>query len=151
MVDPGGISTVFIMLRGEYQHNIDPKGRVIVPSKFREDLGERFYVTKGLDGCLFVLSPTEWDKLQEKIMAMPISKARSLQRFFFSGAAEMEPDKQGRILLPQHLREYAGLTKDVAFVGASRRAELWDAARWRAFNAELTEDKIAEAMDELEL
>ena len=68
------------MLIGEYQHNIDPKGRVIVPSKFREDVGERFYVTKGLDGCLFVLSPTEWDKLQEKIMAMPISKARSLQR-----------------------------------------------------------------------
>ena len=103
------------MLIGEYQHNIDPKGRVIVPSKFREDLGERFYVTKGLDGCLFVLSPTEWDKLQEKIMAMPISKARSLQRFFFSGAAEMEPDKQGRILLPQHHHEHACLAKDLAF------------------------------------
>ena len=144
-------SHVTAMLIGEYQHAIDPKGRVIVPSKFREDLGELFYVTKGLDGCLFVLSPVEWDKLQEKVMAMPISKARGLQRFFFSGAAEVEPDKQGRILLPQHLREYAGLTKDVAFVGASRRAELWDAARWRAFNAELTEDKIAEAMDELEL
>ena len=71
--------TIFIMLIGEYQHNIDPKGRVIVPSKFREDLGERFYVTKGLDGCLFVLSPAEWDKLQEKIMSMPISKARGLQ------------------------------------------------------------------------
>ena len=76
-------------------------------------------------------------------MAMPISKARSLQRFFFSGAAEMEPDKQGRILLPQHLREYAGLTKDVAFIGASRRAELWDAARWREFNSGLTEEAIA--------
>ena len=139
------------MLIGEYQHNIDPKGRVIVPSKFREDLGERFYVTKGLDGCLFVLSPAEWDKLQEKIMSMPISKARGLQRFFFSGAAELEPDKQGRILLPQHLREYANLTKDVAFIGASRRAEIWDAASWKKFNSALTEDAIAEAMDELDL
>ena len=143
--------TIFIMLIGEYQHNIDPKGRVIVPSKFREDLGERFYVTKGLDGCLFVLSPAEWDKLQEKIMSMPISKARGLQRFFFSGAAEVEPDKQGRILLPQHLRDYAHLTKDVAFIGASRRAEIWDAANWKAFNSDLTEEAIAEAMDELEL
>ena len=139
------------MLIGEYQHNIDPKGRVIVPSKFREDLGERFYVTKGLDGCLFVLSPTEWEKLQDKVMAMPISKARGLQRFFFSGAAEVEPDKQGRILLPHHLREYASLTKDVAFIGASRRAEIWDAAHWKEFNSGLTEEAIAEAMDEMEL
>ena len=82
-------SHVTARLIGEYQHTIDPKGRVIVPSKFREDLGEIFYVTKGLDGCLFVLSPVEWDKLQEKVMAMPISKARGLQRFFFSGAAEV--------------------------------------------------------------
>jgi MraZ protein len=88
------------MLIGEYQHNIDQKGRVIVPAKFREDLGELFYVTKGLDGCLFVLSPEEWTRLQDKIKSMPISKARGLQRFFFSGAAEVEPDKQGRILLP---------------------------------------------------
>lgn len=88
------------MLIGEYQHNIDAKGRVIVPAKFREDLGEHFYVTKGLDGCLFVLSAAEWKRLQDKISAMPISKSRGLQRFFFSGAAEVEPDKQGRILLP---------------------------------------------------
>lgn len=73
------------MLIGEYQHNIDAKGRVIVPAKFREDLGEHFYVTKGLDGCLFVLSAAEWKRLQDKISAMPISKSRGLQRFFFSG------------------------------------------------------------------
>ena len=84
-------------------------------------------------------------------MSMPISKARGLQRFFFSGAAKVEPDKQGRILLPQHLRDYAHLTKDVAFIGASRRAEIWDAANWKAFNSDLTEEAIAEAMDELEL
>ena len=94
------------MLIGEYQHNIDPKGRVIVPVRFREDLGEHFYITKGLDGCLFVLSLQEWTRLQDKVEAMPISKARGLQRFFFSGAAEVEPDKQGRILIPQSLRDH---------------------------------------------
>ena len=139
------------MLIGEYQHSIDPKGRVIVPSKFREDLGERFYVTKGMGKSLFVLSPKEWEKLQEQIMAMPMSKARQLQLYFFAGAAEVEPDKQGRILLPQHLREHAGLTKDIAFVGVSRRAEIWDAESWAAFNASLTQESIAEAMDELGL
>lgn len=138
------------MLIGEYQHNIDPKGRVIVPSKFREDLGERFYITKGLDGCLFVLSPAGWDKLQEKVGTMPVSKARGLQRFFFSGAAEAEPDKQGRILIPQNLRDYAGLTKDVTFIGASSRAEIWDSARWNEFNSTLTQESIAEAMDSLD-
>lgn len=140
-----------VMLIGEYQHNIDQKGRVIVPAKFREDLGDLFYVTKGLDGCLFVLSPEEWARLQDKIKAMPISKARGLQRFFFSGAAEAEPDKQGRILLPQPLRDHAGLTKDITFIGASSRAEIWDTRRWNEFNSTLTEDSIAEAMDLLEL
>ena len=139
------------MLIGEYQHSIDPKGRVIVPSKFREDLGERFYVTKGMGKSLFVLSPKEWEKLQEQIMAMPMSKARQLQLYFFAGAAEVEPDKQGRILLPQHLRDHAGLTKDIAFVGVSRRAEIWDAESWAAFNASLTQESLAEAMDELGL
>ncbi len=139
------------MLIGEYQHNIDQKGRVIVPVKFREDLGDRFYVTKGLDGCLFVLSPEEWARLQDKIKAMPISKARGLQRFFFSGAAEVEPDKQGRILIPQPLRDHARLTKDVTVIGASSRAEIWDSTHWNEFNSTLTEDSIAEAMDLLEL
>lgn len=138
------------MLIGEYQHNIDPKGRVIVPSRFREDLGECFYVTKGLDGCLFVLSPEGWGKLQEKVSAMPVSKARGLQRFFFSGAVEAIPDKQGRILIPQNLRTYAALSKDVTFIGASSRAEIWDTAKWNEFNSTLTQENIAEAMDELD-
>ena len=139
------------MLIGEYQHTIDLKGRVIVPARFREDLGDSFYVTKGLDGCLFVLSPKEWDRLQEKISAMPISKARGLQRFFFSGAVEAQPDRQGRVLLPQTLRDYAQLEKDVTFIGASSRAEIWDTGRWVSFNSTLTQDNIAEAMDLLEL
>ncbi len=139
------------MLIGEYQHSIDPKGRIIVPSKFREDLGDCFYVTKGIGQSLFVLSLPEWEKLQEKIMAMPMSKARALQLYFFAGATEVEPDKQGRIMIPAHLREHAGLTKDVAFVGVSRRAEIWDYSKWTAFNASLTQESIAEAMDELEL
>lgn len=139
------------MLIGEYQHSIDPKGRVIVPARFREDLGDGFFVTKGLDGCLFVLSPKEWSKLEARIGAMPISKARGLQRFFFSGAVEAQPDRQGRILLPQPLRDYAGLTKDVTFIGASNRAEIWDTDRWISFNSTLTQDNIAEAMDLLEL
>lgn len=149
--DTPACEKVVAMLIGEFQHNIDAKGRVIVPVKFREDLGERFYVTKGLDGCLFVLSQEEWDRLREKVQAMPISKSRRLQRFFFSGAADVETDKQGRILLPQKLREYAGLTKDVTFIGTSTRAEIWDSQRWEEFNAELTEESIAESMDELGL
>lgn len=139
------------MLIGQYQHNIDAKGRVIVPAKFREDLGDFFYVTKGLDHCLFVLSQEEWSRLEKQLQEMPMSKARKLQLFFFSGAAEVEADKQGRILIPQHLRDYAGLTKDIVFVGTSNRAEIWDAKRWDRFNAELTEESIAEAMDILGL
>ena len=139
------------MLIGEYQHTIDPKGRVIVPARFREDLGDSFYVTKGLDGCLFVLSPKEWTRLQEKVSAMPISKARGLQRFFFSGAVEAQPDRQGRVLLPQPLRDYAKLQKDVTFIGASSRAEIWDTASWTSFNSTLTEDSIADAIDLLDL
>ena len=137
------------MLIGQYQHDIDVKNRVIVPAKFREDLGERFYVTKGLDGCLFVLSEEGWNKLQDKIVAMPMSKARQLQRFFFSGAAEVEPDKQGRILIPQPLRDYASIEKDVTFIGTGDRAEIWSTERWTQFNDNLTEDSIAEAMDVL--
>ena len=137
------------MLIGQYQHNIDAKNRVIVPAKFREDLGERFYVTKGLDGCLFVLSEEGWKRLQDKIVAMPMSKARQLHRLFFSGAAEVEPDKQGRILIPQPLRDYASIEKDVTFIGTGDRAEIWSTECWTQFNDNLTEDSIAEAMDAL--
>jgi len=139
------------MLIGEYQHNIDAKGRVAVPTKFRDDLGMRFYITKGLDGCLFVLQQSEWEKLEDKIRQMPISKARTIQRFFFSGAAEVQPDKQGRILIPQPLREHASLNKEVTFIGTANRVEIWDSAKWTSFNSEITEESIEEAMDFLEL
>ncbi len=139
------------MLIGEYQHNIDTKGRVAVPSKFRDDLGVLFYITKGLDNCLFVLPQEEWNKLVEKVKALPISKARALQRFFFSGAAEVMPDKQGRILIPQQLRDHAGLNKEITFIGTSSRVEIWDSKKWTEFNKDLTQESVAEAMDMLGL
>lgn len=139
------------MLIGEYQHNIDLKGRVAVPARFRDDLGALFYITKGLDNCLFVLPQDEWSRLMEKIKTMPISKARGLQRFFFSGAAEVVPDKQGRILIPQQLREHAELDKEVTFIGTSSRVEIWNSKKWAEFNSVLTQDSIAEAMDMLDL
>ena len=139
------------MLIGEYQHNIDLKGRVAVPAKFRDDLGALFYITKGLDNCLFVLPQDEWERLVDKIKAVPISKARGLQRFFFSGAAEVVPDKQGRILIPQQLREHAELDKEVTFIGTSSRVEIWNSSKWAQFNSELTQENIEEAMDMLDL
>lgn len=137
------------MLTGEYQHNMDQKGRVTVPSKFREDLGDKFYVCRGLDGCLFLLSQSQWDSLVEKVAAIPLAQGKGIQRYFFSGAAEVEPDKQGRILLPGHLREYAGLVRDVTIAGVSNRAEIWDTARWEENDALLTSEAIGQAMDEL--
>ena len=139
------------MLIGEYQHHIEIKGRVAVPSKFRDDLGSQFYITKGLDNCLFVLPLSEWSRLEEKIRAMPISKARGLQRFFFSGAAEVQPDKQGRILIPQQLREHAKLNKEVTLIGTLNRVEIWDSEKWKDFNSNLTQESIEDAMDMLEL
>lgn len=138
------------MLTGEYQHNMDQKGRVTVPSKFREDLGDKFYVCKGLDGCLFVLSQEQWDKLIEKVSAIPLAQGRGIQRHFFSGAAEAEPDKQGRILIPQSLRDYAGLEKDITMIGAAVRAEIWDTARWNQYNASQTDEVIEASMSLLD-
>lgn len=138
------------MLMGEYQHNMDLKGRVTVPSKFREDLGDKFYVSKGLDGCLFVLSCAQWERLVEKVSAIPMAQGKAIQRYFFSGAAEVEPDKQGRILIPQNLREHAGLEKDVTVIGAATRAEIWDTARWNEYNASQTDENVEAAMNLLD-
>ena len=137
------------MLIGEFSPSIDAKGRLHFPAKLREDLGERFIVTKGLDNCLFVYSPEGWAQLVPKIKALPMSRSRMLHRFFFAGAVELEPDKQGRILIPANLREYAGIEKDVMIIGASTRAEIWDLASWNASCEELTSDSVAQAMDEL--
>ena len=136
-------------LMGSFSHNIDVKGRMNFPTKLRELLGESFIITKGLDNCLFVYSVSEWAVLEEKIKSLPLSKGRNLQRFFFSGASEVEADKQGRILIPQHLREYAGLEKDVMVIGASNRAEIWDKSKWDVQNGDVTQELLEEAMDEL--
>ena len=138
------------MLTGEYQHNMDLKGRVTVPSKFREDLGDTFYVCKGLDGCLFVLSRAQWDNLVEKVGSLPLAQGKAIPRFFFSGAAEVEPDKQGRILLPANLRQHAKLEKDVTVIGVGRHAEIWNTQAWQQMNERLRSGPIAAAMEELE-
>jgi len=124
-----------------------------MPSKFREGLGEKFIVTKGLDSCLFVYSSEEWSILESKLKALPFTDkdVRAFVRFFFAGAAECEADKQGRILLPLNLREYAGLDKEVYVIGVSTRVEIWDSAKWEEYcsNENVSTDKIAEKMAQL--
>lgn len=141
------------MFIGEYQHTIDPKGRVILPVKFRAELGERFVVTKGLDNCLFVYPNEEWKNLEAKLRTLPLTSkdARAFIRFFFAGAAECELDKQGRILLPSNLREYARLDKELVIIGVSTRVEIWSKDAWEAYNndANLEHEDIVEKMAEL--
>ncbi len=120
------------MFCGEYQHTLDTKGRAIVPSKFREELGEKFIITKGLDDCLFGYSLPEFEGIAQKLRQLPFTDTdvRAFVRFFFAGAAECEMDKQGRILIPQNLRDYAGLDKDICIIGVSTRIEIWDKDKW---------------------
>lgn len=141
------------MFMGEYSHTIDTKGRVIVPAKFREALGEGSVVTKGLDGCLFVYPKDEWDKFEEKLKQLPLNRkdARKVSRFFFAGAAGCEIDKQGRVLLPSVLREFAALEKDVVMVGVMNRIEIWSKERWNETNVYDDMEDIAEQMDEFGL
>ncbi len=139
------------MLVGEFQHNIDAKGRMIMPAKFRDELGEKFVITKGLDKCLFVFSQFEWEKLDQKLSEQSLSKGRKIQRFFYGGMTECELDKQGRVLVPQTLREYAELFKDAVVVGLAKRAEIWNKDEWEKQNAEFVEDSddVALQMEEL--
>ncbi|PXW92617.1 division/cell wall cluster transcriptional repressor MraZ [Streptohalobacillus salinus] len=143
------------MFMGEYKHNIDSKGRLIMPAKFRDDLGERFVVTRGLDQCLFVYPIDEWHILEEKIKKLPLTKkdARAFSRFFFSGALECEVDKQGRINLPTQLTSYATIEKACAVVGVSNRIEIWAEEVWTSYMEESasTFSDIAENMMELDL
>ena len=126
------------MLLGEYNNKIDDKGRISVPSKFRDDLGHSFIVTKGLDNCLFAYSKEEWATFEAKLKLLPLTNpnARNFIRFFFAGATECETDKQGRINIPQNLREYAGLKKEVYVVGVSTRVEIWDKEKWDSYTSE---------------
>lgn len=141
------------MFMGEYQHSMDDKGRLIMPAKFRESLGDKFIITRGLDNCLFVYTHEEWCILEEKLKSLPMTQknARAFVRFFLSGATESELDKSGRVSLPQNLREYATLEKEVVIIGVSNRLELWSKNNWDSYMA-ITADsyeEIAETMEEL--
>ena len=141
------------MFIGEYNHTIDSKGRLIVPSKFREALGDEFVVTKGLDGCLFVYPMEEWTAFTDKLKDLPLTKkdARQFSRFFLAGAASCEVDKQGRILIPSVLRDFAGLEKDAVLVGVSSRIEIWSRSNWEKISDVDIEDmdNIAEHMEDI--
>ncbi|MCR5666578.1 MAG: division/cell wall cluster transcriptional repressor MraZ [Eubacterium sp.] len=141
------------MFMGEYNHTIDAKGRLIVPAKFREALGDEFVVTKGLDGCLFVYTNEEWANIEAKFREIPLTTkdARKFMRFFFASAASCEIDKQGRILIPSVLREYACLEKDVVSVGVLSRIEIWSKSKWTEEGEFDDMDDIAEHMAELGL
>ncbi|MBE6954804.1 MAG: division/cell wall cluster transcriptional repressor MraZ [Ruminococcaceae bacterium] len=134
---------------GKYKHALDAKGRLFVPSKLKEELGEAFYVTLGLDHCLSVYTQTGWDGILEKYNALPISQQRKM-RFLFANACRCEPDKQGRFLLPVELREYAGLKQDVTFIGQGGHAEIWDSEKYDALEQEqLTPENLLGIMEEL--
>lgn len=139
------------MFMGEYNHTVDAKGRLIVPSKFREQLGDEFVVTKGLDGCLFVYENTEWKILEEKLKNLPLTNAnaRKITRFFLAGASQCEVDKQGRILLPAVLREFAEIEKEAVMVGVGNRIEIWSRESWTSANVYDDVDEIAESMEGL--
>ena len=138
------------MFIGEYEHSVDTKGRVIMPSKLREDIGEKFIVTKGLDGCLFAYSITEWTNFEEKLKTLPLTNknARDFVRFFLSGAVECEIDKQGRFLIPGNLREYATLEKEIIIIGVGTRVEIWNREEWKKYSSDenISADEIAENM-----
>ncbi len=143
------------MFVGEYQHTIDTKGRLIIPQKFRDGLGEKFIATKGLDNCLFVYPMDAWQQIEQKFKTIPSTSkdARAFARLFFSGATECELDKQGRILLPANLREHAGLEKEVVVLGVSTKVEIWSRENWEKYSseAEPTYEEIAEKIVEFDL
>lgn len=137
------------MLIGEFEHSLDAKGRLIMPAKLRETIGDKFVVTKGLDGCLFAFSLAEWLNFEEKLKSLPLSNrnSREFTRFFLSGATECEIDKQGRFLIPTNLRESANLQKEVVIIGVGTRIEIWDKEKWNSYNDEnISVEDIAENM-----
>ena len=141
------------MFIGQYNHTIDTKGRLIIPSKFRDLLGDEFVVTKGMDGCLFVYANDDWSAFEQKLTSLPLinKEARKFARFFLSGASQVEVDKQGRILIASNLREFAGLDKDVVLVGVGSRIEIWSLANWEAMDFDDDMDDISATMESLGL
>lgn len=140
------------MFIGEYQHSLDSKNRIIVPSKLREGLGDRFIISKGLDGCLYAYPIDEWQKFEEKLKNLPLTNrdARAFVRFFVAGATEVETDKQGRGLIPANLREYAGIEKEIVTIGALNKVEIWSKEKWESYNeSDIDFDSIADKMGDL--
>lgn len=138
------------MLIGEFQHNIDNKGRLTMPAKFRPDLGATFIVTRGLDGCLFGFPMSSWEIIHEKLKELPLTKkdARAFTRFFYSAATEVEIDKQGRVNLPNNLIEYAKIDKECRVIGVADRIEIWSSDTWGAFT-ELAEENFETIAEEM--
>jgi MraZ protein len=140
---------------GEFQHTIDEKGRLIIPAKFREDLGPTFVLTRGLDQCVFGYPMDEWKALEQKLKALPFTKkdARAFSRFFFSGASECQLDKQGRVNITPSLRDYAGLDKECVIIGVSNRIEIWSKSRWESYYeaSESSFEQISESLMDFEL
>ena len=136
------------MFIGEFEHNIDDKGRLIMPAKFREELGNEFVVTKGLDGCLFAFSQEEWLNFENKLKSLPLSdkNSRNFVRFFLSGATECEIDKQGRFLIPNNLKVAASLDKETIIIGVGTRIEIWNKDIWNKLDENISADDIAQNM-----
>ncbi len=143
--NPKEVEGLFI---GEYEHSVDAKGRLIMPAKLRDEIGETFVITKGLDGCLFAYSKTEWAAFEQKLSTLPLSSknARDFTRFFLSGATECEIDKQGRFLIPNNLRLAANLEKEAIIIGVGTRLEIWDKQTWESCDEAISADEIAENM-----
>lgn len=141
------------MLLGEYKHNLDTKGRMAVPAKFRDALIAGAIITRGIDNCLFVFTNADWDTLAKKLIALPLAQAnsRAFARLMLAGATDVAPDNQGRILIPDYLRKYAGLKKKVIVAGLYNRIEIWDDATWTAYKikTESSSEAIAEKLGEL--
>ncbi len=138
------------MLIGEYRHTIDIKKRIAIPSKFRKELGKKVIITKGLENCLFVYSEKKWKEVMEKLEKMPTvqSGARSFVRIMLAGAMEVELDRLGRVLIPDYLKEYASLKKNVVICGLSNKLEIWDSEQWNKYKKKV-EKEIAEVSEKL--
>ena len=143
------------MFVGEFQHTLDPKGRLILPAKFREALSDGLVMTKGFENCIFIFSRAEWPKVEDKLRSLALLKkqARMLSRFFFSGTSEEVPDRQGRVLVPQNLREHAELEKEIVVIGVANRLEVWSKANWERYSSEAkgSYEETAEELADIDL
>jgi len=138
------------MFIGEYQHTLDPKGRLILPAKFRDALSDGLVMTKGFENCIFIFSRAEWPKVEDRFRSLALLKkqARQLSRFFFSGTAEEVPDKQGRVMIPSNLRDHADLEKDAVVIGVANRLEVWSRKNWDEYSS-LAKESYEETAEDL--